>query len=173
MVLALCRCCVAVPVYRHLHLGRLGRAGSLSVTDNNQSSRGQPSISQAALFGLCPKCGAQSLYAGKLVQADIQFTRECHQCGLDFSAFNVGDGPAAFLTLIIGAVMVGLALWLDVALSPPFWVHALIWVPLTAAAVIYGLRVSKAALLASEFRHNAHEAKNDEIAADDLEDDAR
>jgi len=161
---------VAVSLHRRLHLGRLGRAGSLNVADDNQSSKGQPSISQAALFGLCPNCGSQTLYEGKLIKADVQFARECSQCGLDFYSFNVGDGPAAFLTLIIGAVMVGLALWLDVALSPPFWVHALIWVPLTAAAVIYGLRVSKAALLASEYRHNAHEAKNDEVAADDVKD---
>ena len=140
------------------------------MANSNKTSKGQPSISQAALFGLCPICGAPTLYEGKLIHADVQFARECDQCGLDFHSFNVGDGPAAFLTLIIGAVMVGLALGLDVALSPPFWVHALIWVPLTAAAVIYGLRVSKAALLASEYRHNAHEAKKDEIASDDLED---
>ncbi len=139
------------------------------MTDNNQISEGQPSISQVALFGLCPRCGAKSLYAGKLVKADIQFARECNACSLDFRSFNVGDGPAAFLTLIIGAVMVGLALWLDFTFTPPFWVHALIWIPLTAAAVIYGLRVSKAALLASEYRHNAAEAKRQEVAADDLE----
>ena len=120
------------------------------VPDNR---KGQPSIREAALFGLCPRCGARTLFDGV-----AQFAPRCRACGLDLTRFNVGDGPAAFLTLIIGGVLVGLALWLEVAASPPFWVHALLWIPLTFALVIYGLRVAKAALLASEFRNKAGEA---------------
>lgn len=113
---------------------------------------------QVALFGLCPKCGSRTLYTGL-----IEFTPSCRNCGLDFGKFNVGDGPAGFLTLIIGALMVGLALWLDFTFQPPFWVHAMIWIPVTAAAVVYGLRIGKAALLASEYHHNAHEAGSGDL----------
>src|SRR3546814_7582127 len=67
--------------------------------------------------------------------------RSCRACGLDLSNFNVGDGPAAFLTLIIGAVITALALLVDAAFRPPLWVHALLWVPLTAAAVVGSLRI--------------------------------
>lgn len=119
--------------------------------------KGQPGAAiswrQAALFGLCPQCGAKTLFAGV-----VQFASRCRVCGLDYNRFNVGDGPAGFLTLIIGAVMVALAIWLDVAASPPFWVHALIWIPLTVGAVVGGLRISKAALLAAEYRNKAGEA---------------
>ena len=118
--------------------------------------RGQPSIREAALFGLCPQCGAKTLFEGV-----AQFAPRCQACGLDLSKFNVGDGPAAFLTLIIGGLIVGLALWLEVAVTPPFWVHALLWIPLTFVLVVYGLRVAKAALLASEFRNRAGEAGRD------------
>ena len=72
-------------------------------------------------------------------------------CGLDFSKFNVGDGPAAFLTLILGALVSALAIWLELAASPPFWVHVVLWVPFTLVAVIGGLRFAKAALLHSEY----------------------
>lgn len=126
----------------------------------------EPSTWSIALRGCCPHCGARSLFAGKLIRADIQFAPECTECGLDFRGFNVGDGPAAFLTLIIGALMVGLALSLDFAAQPPFWVHALIWIPLTGAAVIYGLRVGKAWLLASEYHHGAHEAGRSDLSDD-------
>ena len=140
------------------------------ISEKPKGQSGQPaSWSRTALFGLCPRCGARSLYTGKLYQADIQFAPECSECRLDFGSFNVGDGPAAFLTLIIGAVMVGLAIWLDIAAAPPFWVHALIWVPLTAAAVIYGLRVGKAALLASEYNHDAHEAGTSDLRGADTD----
>lgn len=115
--------------------------------------KGQPSIRSAALFGLCPNCGERTIFAGA-----TKFADKCGRCGLDLTRFNVGDGPAAFLTLIIGAVIVGLALWLDVAVRPPFWLHALIWVPVTTGAVIWGLRISKAALLASEYLNDAREA---------------
>lgn len=85
-------------------------------------------------------------------------------CGLDITKFNVGDGPAAFLTLIIGAIIVALALWLDAAVRPPFWVHAIIWIPFTAGAVMLGLRVSKAWLLQAEYRNNAREAGSASIS---------
>ena len=114
---------------------------------------GQPSIREAALFGLCPQCGARTLFEGV-----AQFAPRCRACGLDLSKFNVGDGPAAFLTLIIGGLIVGLALWLEIAVMPPLWVHALLWIPLTFVLVIYGLRVAKATLLASEYRNKAGEA---------------
>jgi uncharacterized protein (DUF983 family) len=88
-----------------------------------------------------------------------RFAARCRVCGLDYSAFNVGDGPAAFLTLIIGAVITGLAIWLQLSLHPPFWVHILLWVPITTAAVIWGLRASKSALLAAEFQRKAGEGR--------------
>ncbi|HEX5644334.1 MAG TPA: DUF983 domain-containing protein [Erythrobacter sp.] len=116
-------------------------------------TKGQPGIGQAALFGLCPQCGQRTLFRGV-----VQFADGCRTCGLEFSRFNVGDGPAAFLTLAIGGLVVALALWLEVAAHPPFWVHALIWLPFTIAAVLGGLRVAKAALLAAEYRNRAGEA---------------
>lgn len=120
-----------------------------------EHTEGRPSIASAALFGLCPRCAERSLFAGSLVQ----FSEKCSACGLAFREFNVGDGPAAFLTLIIGALITGLAIWLDVSFHPPFWVHIVLWVPITAAAVVWGLRAGKAALLAAEFQRGAGEGR--------------
>jgi len=119
------------------------------------TKKGQPGIATAALFGCCPRCHGRTLFAGY-----AKFADRCRACGLDFSRFNVGDGPAAFLTLIIGTVITGLAIWLELAVEPPFWVHAILWVPLTAAAVLGGLRASKAWLLQAEYRRSAREAVN-------------
>lgn len=104
-------------------------------------------------FSRCPACGAKTLFAGW-----VSFAPRCRACGLDFSRFNVGDGPASFLILIIGGLMSGLAIWLQLAAEPPFWVHALLWIPLATVLVLFGLRVSKAALLTSEYRNRAGEA---------------
>lgn len=113
-----------------------------------------PTIVQAALKGLCPRCGAPSLFGRHW----IKFEPACAACGLDIGAFNVGDGPAAFLTLILGTIVVALAIWLELAAQPPFWVH-LIWVPVTFVAVIGSLRLAKAALLAAEFKNRAREGR--------------
>ena len=121
------------------------------------NSKGQPRLAEAALFGLCPACGGKTLFAGP-----VAFAEKCRACGLDYGKFNVGDGPAAFLTLIIGALITGLALWLDVSLHPPFWVHIILWVPITAFAVVYGLRMAKAALLHAEYTRKAGEAGRDD-----------
>jgi len=112
-----------------------------------------PALGEAALFGLCPRCGAKTLFAGP-----IKFADRCRACGLDYTKFNVGDGPAAFLTMIVGAIVVGLALTLQLSVEPPWWVHVLLWVPLTTLGVIGGLRLAKAALLWSEFRQKTGEA---------------
>lgn len=125
------------------------------------NSKGQPGTAKAALFGCCPRCHAKTLFAGW-----ARFADRCRACGLDFTRFNVGDGPAAFLTLIIGTVITGLAIWLQLAAEPPFWVHVILWVPLTAAAVIAGLRATKAWLLQAEYWRNAREAVNEEWTID-------
>lgn len=125
---------------------------------DNDIHEGQPGISKAALFGLCPQCGAKTLFAGA-----ARFADRCSSCRLDYSGFNVGDGPAALLTMFIGALIIILAIMTDIALRPPFWVHVVIWVPVTAAMTVYTLRVAKAALLAAEYRNRAREAGKDDL----------
>jgi uncharacterized protein (DUF983 family) len=114
----------------------------------------EPSPLAAALGGRCPRCGAATLFAGF-----ARFAPRCRACGLDYSAFNVGDGPAAFLTLGIGGLITALAIALELTASPPWWVHFLLWLPLTALLVLISLRYSKAALLALEYRHRAREGR--------------
>jgi|TARA_Y100000296_G_scaffold87414_1_gene133282 uncharacterized protein (DUF983 family) len=111
---------------------------------------------QAALTGECPACGARTLFAGW-----VRFAPRCRACGQDFTSYNVGDGPAAFLILVIGALVSAFAVVLQVQASPPFWVHILLWVPLTFALVILSLRVSKAAMLIHEARAEVREGRID------------
>ncbi|MET0238429.1 MAG: DUF983 domain-containing protein [Sphingobium sp.] len=108
----------------------------------------------ATFAARCPHCGNGPLFDGW-----IRFAQRCSACGFDFTQFNVGDGPAAFLILIVGGIVTALALILHISAEPPFWVHILLWVPLTTAAVVYCLRLSKAALLILEYRNRAHEGR--------------
>lgn len=61
--------------------------------------------------------------------------------------------------MIVGALVTIGAVWLQLAVEPPFWVHILIWLPVTAALVVGLLRIAKATLLIIEYRRSAHEGR--------------
>ncbi len=88
----------------------------------------------------------------------MRFAGKCPSCGLDYSAFNVGDGPAAFLILIVGAILTAGAIAVELAFEPPYWAH-LVWLPLGLALTVFGLRFGKGLLLAQEYRHGAGEGR--------------
>jgi uncharacterized protein (DUF983 family) len=113
----------------------------------------QASPLAAAVRGGCPRCRAHTLFAGW-----VSFAPKCRNCGLDLESFNVGDGPAAFLIFIVGAIVVVAALVVDGAFTPPWWVH-LVWIPVATALTIGGLRVAKSWLLAQEYKHRAREGR--------------
>lgn len=121
----------------------------------------EPHLAKAALQGLCPRCGAKGLFSGL-----TGFAPKCGQCGLDYQAFNVGDGPAAFLTMVIGGLVLGLGLWIQFTFEPPLWLLLVLLTPLIAGATIWGLRVTKAALLAVEYQRKAVEATGQDLRQD-------
>lgn len=124
---------------------------------DTENSKGQPDVLPAALFGLCPNCGQKTLF-----QSVTAFAPKCRVCGLNYDQYNVGDGPAAFLTLIVGGIVLALALIVELNFYPPMWVHAMLWLPLTIGAVVGSLRVSKGILLILEHRNQAREGSFDD-----------
>ena len=111
---------------------------------------------QAGLRGRCPRCGEGKLFAGFLTVA-----KRCDRCDLDYEFIDSGDGPAVFVILIIGFVIVGLALWLEIAHAPPLWVHAILWVPLTFILCLPMLRLLKGLMIALQYRNRAREGRLD------------
>ena len=119
----------------------------------NDAPLAAPTLAAATLKGLCPKCGAASLFAGM-----ARFAPSCRACGLDFAAIDVADGPAAFLILIVGTIVAVGAIVVDLAYSPSWWVH-LIWLPVMIALTLAGLRLGKAALIYQIYYHAAGEGR--------------
>ncbi len=111
-----------------------------------------PPLLAIALRGLCPRCGA-----GGLFNSLIAFSPKCDSCELDFSAFNVGDGAAAFLIFIVAAIVFAGIIIVEVSFAPPWWVHVILWLPLTLILTVALLRISKALLLALEYHNAARE----------------
>jgi len=105
----------------------------------------------------CPRCGE-----GKLFDGYLNIAPKCNKCGLDYSFIDAGDGPAVFIILIVGFIVVGLALFVEVSYQPPYWVHAVIWIPLTLILTTGLLRPFKAWLVAQQFKHKARPGQLDE-----------
>ena len=111
------------------------------------------SLLQSALRGIacrCPRCGRGRLFAGFLT-----LRAQCDECGLDYAFIDTGDGPAIFIILIAGAIVVTAALIVEVKYQPPFWVHAALWLPLILATTLWPLRAMKSLLIALQFHHKA------------------
>jgi uncharacterized protein (DUF983 family) len=70
---------------------------------NDRKELGQ-AISRG-LRGRCPQCGEGHLFRGFLTMRP-----RCESCGLDYSFADAGDGPAIFVILIGGFIVVFSAL---------------------------------------------------------------
>lgn len=112
----------------------------------------RPSSFAAGIACRCPRCGCGRLYDGVLSVAEA-----CAACGLDLRPHDTGDGPAVFVILILGALVTGGALWLETALTPPIWLHMIIWPPVIVVLAIAMLRPMKAILVALHFKTLPHE----------------
>ncbi|HEY4345018.1 MAG TPA: DUF983 domain-containing protein [Parvibaculum sp.] len=98
----------------------------------------------------CPRCGEGKLFTGFLTVPPT-----CGVCGLDYDFADAGDGPAVFIMMIAGFIIVGLALYVEVKYQPPYWVHAVLWIPLTLFLTVGLLRPLKGWLIAQQYRHKA------------------
>ena len=118
----------------------------------------QPAVEPiaAGLKGCCPRCGK-----GKLFSVFLTVAERCDSCGLDYSFADAGDGPAVFVILIIGFIVVGLALWMEVSVGPPLWVHFLLWIPLTLLLSLGALRLIKGVLITLQYANKASEGRWD------------
>ena len=113
-----------------------------------------PSPFVTGLAGRCPQCGK-----GKLFQGFLGIRPCCEACGLDFAFADAGDGPAVFVILLAGFIVVGAGLLAEIRYAPPLWVHAVLWVPLVLIVTLAPLRLLKGLLIALQYHHRAAEGR--------------
>jgi len=108
----------------------------------SQNTKGQPGITQAALFGLCPRCGARGLWDGP-----ANLSAKCNACGLDLVGHEP-KGRALYLVILpVTILLILAALKLDEVVQLPVWVLVPLWGVAVPVAIIAALRFAKAAVL--------------------------
>lgn len=85
-------------------------------------------------------CGKAPLFRGYLRVVD-----RCGHCGTELERVRADDAPPYFTIFATGHVVVPLMFWMERAYEPALWVHAAIWLPVTAAMAVLLLRPIKGA----------------------------
>ena len=116
----------------------------------------QPTPARVGFSACCPRCGEGRLFSGVLAPA-----KSCSNCRLDFGFIDSADGPAVFVILIIGFVVTGLAMMVEINFSPPLWIHMLIWAPLIIGLSIWALRICKGFMVALQYQADVVEGEQD------------
>ena len=92
---------------------------------------------------------------GRLFDGFLDIAARCEVCGFDLTGPISGDGPAVFVILNLGFVVVALALVTEMTLAPPIWLHMMPWLPLILVGSAGLLRLFKATLFALAYKHGS------------------
>lgn len=120
------------------------------------AQKASASLLRAGLCGKCPRCAK-----GKLFSHGITVVDHCAECGLALREHEKGDGPAFFAIIIVGGITCALAVAVELTYQPPYWVHAVLWLPFIAIASLITLRVAKASIIAVQYKHRVSELVDD------------
>lgn len=99
----------------------------------------------------CPRCGRGRLFDGFLKLAD-----RCEECGLDFGPSDSGDGPAVLVIFVLGFGIMPFVMWLEFAVTPPYWVHLAIWPATIIILALIILRPAKAIMVGYQYKNLPH-----------------
>lgn len=140
---------------------------------NDVNSTGSPyglkhrdvlSAMKRGLLQKCPNCATGSLFESYLKVKDT-----CDHCGETLSHHRADDAPAYFTIAIVGKIIVGLFVWLELAYAPPYWVHAAIWVPTLLIMSLTALPLIKGSIVGLQWANYMHGFNPHFVEGDDVE----
>lgn len=111
-----------------------------------------PAVLDAGLKRVCPRCGEGRLFGGYL-----KVRPRCERCGLDLGFTQGSEGPAVFIILVVGCLVVGAAALTEVAVHPHPLVHLALWIPAALILSLILLPPFKATMIALHYRHIVRE----------------
>jgi uncharacterized protein (DUF983 family) len=103
------------------------------------------------LKGRCPHCGE-----GRMFRAFLKVADQCPACGEELHHQRADDFPAYLVIVIVGHLVVPLILHVEWAYQPAYWIHAVLWLPLTLALVLLLIQPVKGAVIALQWHAGMH-----------------
>ena len=99
----------------------------------------------------CPRCGE-----GKLFRAFLKVDDRCSVCELDFTPHRADDLPAYLVIVIVGHIVVPTLLFIETNYSPPIWLQAAIYLPMTLILSLVLLQPVKGAVVGLQWALRMH-----------------
>ncbi len=99
----------------------------------------------------CPACGQGGLY-----RAYLKVAEACPACGEELFHHRADDAPPYVTILVVGHLILGAVVGIDIAYAWPMWLHALVWLPLTIGACLAFLPSAKGALIGLQWALRMH-----------------
>lgn len=125
-----------------------------------QSSHAHRDLAAALARGArfrCPACGEGRLYSRYLKVVDT-----CAVCGEELHHQRADDAPPYFTMAIVGHVVVGGILALEMAYRMPVWMQLIIWLPILLVLSLGLLPVIKGMLVGLQWALRMHGFGGDE-----------
>ena len=87
-----------------------------------------------------------------MFRAFLKVADTCPACGEELHHHRADDFPAYLVIVIVGHIVVAMVLGVEAAYSPPLWLHALIWLPVTFALALALIQPVKGAVVAVQWQ---------------------
>jgi uncharacterized protein (DUF983 family) len=102
-------------------------------------------------FGRCPHCGE-----GKLFRAFVKPVDKCAVCGEELYHHRADDLPAYLVIVVVGHIVVGGFMAVEMATYWPMWLHLFVWIPLTIVLALALLQPIKGAVIGLQWANYMH-----------------
>lgn len=102
-------------------------------------------------LGRCPNCGE-----GKLFRAFVKPVDRCESCGEELHHHRADDLPAYLVVVIVGHIVLGGFLAVEITSNWPMWQHLTVWAPLTIILAIALLQPVKGAVIGLQWALYMH-----------------
>ena len=109
------------------------------------------SAMKRGLLGRCPHCGE-----GKLFRAFVKPVDKCAVCGEELYHHRADDLPAYLVIVLVGHVVVGGFMAVEMTTFWPMWLHLVVWLPLTIIMALALLQPIKGAVVGLQWALYMH-----------------
>ena len=119
-----------------------------------ETGDGERALAPALLRGWrrrCPNCGG-----GPMMTGYLKIRQCCASCGEELYHHRADDMPAWATIMLVGHVLAGGLLTVEINVRPPLWVHWAIWPALTLGLTMWLLPRVKGMTVALQWAKRLH-----------------